>query len=765
MGAVVRAFDVRAAAREQVEAAGAEFLTVALEEDGSGAGGYAKEMSPAFIEAEMALFAAQCKECDVVITTALIPGKPAPKLISAAMVASMKPGSVCVDLAAEAGGNVETTVPGASIRTANGVTCVGYTDLPSRCAGQASAMFSNNVANFLLSLGDAKQRLFKVDPEADEAVRGALVTSGGAAVWPLPPLPKVEVPKPPPKPEPPVVLPVLVPKPDAQANAFKETLRDALLISLALGALLAVGAAGPSAAMLSLVTIFLLACVVGFQVVAGVAPALHSPLMSVTNAVSGMTALGGLQVMTGGFLPTGPLAALAAAAVLLSAVNIAGGFVMTARMLDMFRRPTDPVPETRLFAIPLLLSVGGYAAAVFSGAAPPALHAAAGLASALCCIGAIGGLASQETARAGNALGVIGVSLGIASTLGALVSGGLSAALGVQMLSVLAVGGAAGFFVAVRTAITDLPQLVAAFHSLVGLAAAITGIVSFALHPGTAVPAIWAGTLIGGITFTGSIVAFMKLNGQLSSKAFSLPAKDAVNLGLFLACVACLLPLLAPATPVATCLAALGATAGLSMLLGTHMTTAIGGADSACLASLPPFAASPLTLSPPRSAGGDHLPEQLQRLGALRRGLCALLAAPHRGWRAHRRLRRAALRHHVRRHEPLAGGRAAGHQGHAGRQEEEGCGAHGGLRHREGRVRRLRRRAGGARPGGCQARAAGARLRPGGGQGPALGGGAHQPAARKRQGAHRRHPPRRGPHARPAQRAARGGWRALRPGP
>lgn len=137
MGAIVRAFDVRAAAREQVEAAGAEFLTINIEEDGSGAGGYAKEMSKEFIEAEMALFAAQAKDVDVIITTALIPGKAAPRLISKEMVGSMRPGSVTIDLAAEAGGNIETTVPGQSVRTPNGVTCVGYTDLPSRCAGQA----------------------------------------------------------------------------------------------------------------------------------------------------------------------------------------------------------------------------------------------------------------------------------------------------------------------------------------------------------------------------------------------------------------------------------------------------------------------------------------------------------------------------------------------------------------------------------------------------------------------------------------------------
>ena len=349
MGAVVRAFDVRAAAREQVEAAGAEFLTVNIQEDGSGAGGYAKEMSPEFIAAEMALFAAQAKDCDVVITTALIPGKPAPKLISAEMIASMRTGSVTVDLAAEAGGNIETTVPGKAIVTANGVTCVGYTDLPSRCGGQASTMFSNNVANFILSMHDAKSKTFKVDPDTDEAIRGALVTTAGATVWPLPPLPKAaeaEKPKPaaaaaaaPSSSAAPAPVSTLSPSPDANAVSFRATLRDAVLISAALAALLALGLGNPGTSSLALCTTFLLACLVGFQVVAGVAPALHSPLMSVTNAVSGMTALGGLTVMDGALLPATSMGWLAAAAVLLSTVNVAGGFVMTGRMLNMFRRP------------------------------------------------------------------------------------------------------------------------------------------------------------------------------------------------------------------------------------------------------------------------------------------------------------------------------------------------------------------------------------------------------------------------------------------
>ena len=586
MGAVVRAFDVRAAAREQVEAAGAEFLTVSIQEDGSGAGGYAKEMSPEFIAAEMALFAAQCKECDVVITTALIPGKPAPKLISAEMVASMRTGSVTVDLAAEAGGNIETTVPGKAITTANGVTCIGYTDLPSRCAGQASTMFSNNVANFILSMHDAKSKTFKVDPDTDEAIRGALVTTNGAQVWPLPPLPKAAeadklkpaaavAPSASATPAPPAPL---SPSPDANVVSFRAVLRDAVLISAALAALLALGLGNPGTSALALCTTFVLACLVGFQVVGGVAPALHSPLMSVTNAVSGMTALGGLTVMDGALLPATSMGWLAAIAVLLSTVNVAGGFVMTGRMLDMFRRPTDPKPFMELYAVPLVTALGAYAAAVATGLAGPALHTTAGLASALCCIGAIGGLSSQKTARAGNALGCIGVSLGIAATLGGLVTQGVvTQALATQMGAVLALGGSVGLAVAARTAITDLPQLVAAFHSLVGLAAAATGIVSFAHHPGQAALAVWAGVLIGGITFTGSVVAYFKLTGQLSSKPLSLPGKDFVNAAVFLACCACLPPVLSG--QLGAGLTALGFTTLLSMFLGAHMTAAIGGGD------------------------------------------------------------------------------------------------------------------------------------------------------------------------------------------
>ncbi|XP_042913652.2 NAD(P) transhydrogenase, mitochondrial-like, partial [Parasteatoda tepidariorum] len=182
MGAIVRAFDTRAADKEQVESFGAEFLEVNIKESGEGVGGYAKVMSKEFIEAEMALFAAQCKEIDVLITTALIPGKPAPKLISRAMVESMKPGSIVVDLASEAGGNVETTKPG-EIYVHNGVIHIGYTDLPSRLPTQASTLYANNISKFLLSIGNKDH--FNIDLE-DEVVRGSIILQNGSLLWPPP---------------------------------------------------------------------------------------------------------------------------------------------------------------------------------------------------------------------------------------------------------------------------------------------------------------------------------------------------------------------------------------------------------------------------------------------------------------------------------------------------------------------------------------------------------------------------------------------------
>merc|ERR1711931_386072 len=301
MGAIVRAFDVRPAVKEQVESMGAEFLEVDIVEDGSTEGGYAKEMSKEFIEAEMQLFHDQCKDVDIVITTALIPGKKAPILIKKYMIDDMKPGSVVVDLAAEAGGNFETTKPG-EIYSYNNVTHIGLTDLPSRLPTQASTLYANNIAKLLLSMGDGKEN-FHLDM-TDDVVRGSIVLDKGVTSWP---------------PNPPISVAAAAPKGGAAAaaaaapvevNHFNEKMKTALSYTGGLATINALGVGSPNPAFTNMTTTFSLGCIVGYHTVWSVVPALHSPLMSVTNAISGITAVGGLLLMGGGYVPTNTIEGL-----------------------------------------------------------------------------------------------------------------------------------------------------------------------------------------------------------------------------------------------------------------------------------------------------------------------------------------------------------------------------------------------------------------------------------------------------------------------
>ncbi|MCG7403857.1 MULTISPECIES: Re/Si-specific NAD(P)(+) transhydrogenase subunit alpha [Caballeronia] len=325
LGAIVRAFDTRPEVRQQVESMGAEFLELDYVEDGSGSGGYAKEMSAEFIAAEMALFAAQAKDVDVIVTTALIPGKPAPKLITADMVRSMRQGSVIVDMAAEQGGNCELTRPGEAA-SIEGVTIVGYTDLPSRMATQSSQLYGTNLRHLLTDLTPQKNGEITLDTD-DEVMRGVTVVLRGEVKWP-----------PPKKPEP-AIAPPAAAKPAATIAVTIEQKRRAgwigvagLVIAAAL--LAALGAVAPPA-FVAHFTVFVLAIFVGFQVVWNVTPALHTPLMSVTNAVSGIIVTGALlQVGT----PHHLVAILAGLAILVATINIAGGFLVTQRMLNMFQR-------------------------------------------------------------------------------------------------------------------------------------------------------------------------------------------------------------------------------------------------------------------------------------------------------------------------------------------------------------------------------------------------------------------------------------------
>jgi NAD(P) transhydrogenase subunit alpha len=329
LGAIVRAFDTRAAVKDQVKSMGADFIELDVEEEGEGGGGYAKEMSPAFIKAEMAMFAAQAKEVDIIVTTALIPNRPAPVLITEDMVKSMKRGSVIVDLAAENGGNCALTKPGQVVEH-HGVTIIGYMDLPSRLAPTASHLYGNNLVHLLTDMGGAKR--FAVNEE-DEVVRGALVLRDGVVKWPPP---KKDPPPPPPaKPAP---LPTAHKAAGGHghgAAARASAGGQAMAALVAAVALTGLGLVAPSE-FLSHFTVFALACVIGWQVIWNVTPALHTPLMSVTNAISGIILVGGMLQVGGppGSLMTG----LGAVAILLATINVVGGFMVTQRMLRMFRR-------------------------------------------------------------------------------------------------------------------------------------------------------------------------------------------------------------------------------------------------------------------------------------------------------------------------------------------------------------------------------------------------------------------------------------------
>ncbi|PIJ49536.1 NAD(P) transhydrogenase subunit alpha [Erwinia sp. OLTSP20] len=324
LGAVVRAFDTRPEVKEQVQSLGAQFLELDIAEQAGSGDGYAKEMSPAFIAAEMSLFAAQAKEVDIIVTTALIPGKPAPKLITAEMVASMKPGSVVVDLAAQTGGNCALTVAGQVVTTENGVKIIGYTDLPSRLPTQASQLYATNLLNLIKLLCKNNQGQIEINFE-DVVIRHVTVVRDGELSWPAPPI-QVSV-----APEVPQSPPPAVSQPAEKSPRSPWRKYMSFAIALILFGWLANVA---PAAFLAHFTVFALSCVVGYYVVWNVSHALHTPLMAVTNAISGIIVVGALlQIGQGGWVTL-----LSFIAVLIASINIFGGFTVTQRMLKMFRK-------------------------------------------------------------------------------------------------------------------------------------------------------------------------------------------------------------------------------------------------------------------------------------------------------------------------------------------------------------------------------------------------------------------------------------------
>ncbi|WP_128255173.1 Re/Si-specific NAD(P)(+) transhydrogenase subunit alpha, partial [Falsirhodobacter deserti] len=335
LGAITLAFDVRPEVSEQIESMGAEFVFLDFEEqqvDGAATGGYAAPSSPEFREAQLKKFRELAPEVDIVITTALIPGRPAPKLWTEDMVAAMKPGSVIIDLAAERGGNCDLTKPDEKFVTDNGVTIVGYTDFPSRMATQSSTLYSNNIRHMLTDLTPKKDGVIDHNME-DDVIRTATATHEGAITFPPPPLKVQAIAAQ--KPREKVKEPTHEEKRAAEVAKFKQQTKTQVgLLVAGTVLLLLVGSVAPASFMAHFV-VFALSCFIGFQVIWAVSHSLHTPLMAVTNAVSGIIILGSLvQVGAGGFL----VVLLSFIAILIATINIVGGFLVTRRMLGMFQK-------------------------------------------------------------------------------------------------------------------------------------------------------------------------------------------------------------------------------------------------------------------------------------------------------------------------------------------------------------------------------------------------------------------------------------------
>ena len=334
LGAITYAYDVRPEVAEQVESMGAEFVFLDFSDeqaDGAETGGYAPVSSPEFAAAQLAKFREICSDMDIVITTALIPNREAPELWTSDMVASMKPGSVIIDLAAEKGGNCKLTVMDERVVTDNGVIIIGYTDFPSRMAAQASTLYSNNIRHMVADLTPAKDGLIVHNME-DDVIRGATITYGSEITFPPPP-PKIQAIAAKPKKTASILTPeeLMV----NEALAYKKTTRQQYGLLVVGGMLmLLLGAYAPASFMQHLI-VFALSCFIGFQVIWGVAHALHTPLMAITNAISGIVVVGALLQIGSSNIIVWLLASLS---VLIATINIVGGFMVTRRMLAMFQK-------------------------------------------------------------------------------------------------------------------------------------------------------------------------------------------------------------------------------------------------------------------------------------------------------------------------------------------------------------------------------------------------------------------------------------------
>ena len=516
----------------------------------------------------------ECKTVNVIITTALIPGKKAPVLITRQMVHALPPGSVCIDLAAEAGGNIECTECD-KIVTEGNAKIVGYSNYPGRLANTSSTLFSGNMSKFLMSMTNKETNKYHVNLD-DPAVRSMCVVENGNQLEPyVPPAPSDTSSAKTEKKEDTKAVAVITPEQEAKRNA--------LIATGAGSAGVLIGSTIPGA----LLPTIALSIFVGSSAVRGVTHALHSPLMSITNAISGMTIIGGMLQLNGGLVPTNIPEGLALSAVIMSAVNLSGGFIVTKKMLDLFRRPNDPPEYFHYALLPFGFIGGSYGVLVLTGLAGPSIGAAVALASGLGCIGGISTMSSQSTARAAIYVGMGGVGLGLASTLAAM---DVSASVYGQLLLGATVGGLIGQQIAARVGPTQLPQAIAGFHTLVGLAATATAVGEFMSTPlehlsSFHASSIYLGAWMGAITATGSVVACLKLAEKMSSKPLMLPNRDIYNMTLAGASLLGFGSFLLATNPA---VAAISLAVGTlcSGALGWHMTASIGGADMPVVVTL-----------------------------------------------------------------------------------------------------------------------------------------------------------------------------------
>jgi len=583
LGSVVKAWDVRADAADQVKSMGASWVTVNFDEDASGAGGYAKESSKEFIAAQQATFKKHLAEIDIAITTAAIPGKPSPVLITEDMVSAMKPGSVIVDLAAVGGGNCTLTRKNEIYTTPNGVTIIGFTDMPGRMACQSSSMYAQNMMQLLRHVHGkegsgafVEQLHAHLANETGDVVSRSIVTCKDGALIKMPP-PAQNLGK--------QTKKVVVAKPKKVETPLKDALTNMVVVCVVFLMLMELGRGTP----VTVLRPFLLAGAAGYQAVWGVAHALHTPLMSVTNAISGMTIIGGIHLFANGVDEDARLLGAISAAV--SAINIVGGFIVTQRLLNLFKvkGTTDYSP---FMLVPGLVLVGYavMAADLFNNRQNPMpeLMEVNNTLCACLCIGALVCLASQKTANMGCKFGILGVLCACFNALVVLPEGRLTA-LAAWVAPGALIGAAVGF----KVDSLQLPQTVAGFHSLVGLAAMATSIAAYydvsgddAKGANVKVISSLAGNFIGGVTLTGSLIAFCKLNGNLSPKELSLPCKNILNLiGLFSVIGLSAVLIQSGDQPDEKYgFGTMGrlimwAIAGISCLMGLHLVASVGGGD------------------------------------------------------------------------------------------------------------------------------------------------------------------------------------------